>query len=350
VAAELLQVPGRHVFDGAQSLPLVLAKSLDFLRREMLGGGRTAVEPETAALEARLNASRIAPILNRPDGTLRTGPDARARGVLARERFYPPQFFDVAEVLDGSIEGPNGPVPLRFQRPLAEADTTVVYIHGGGWIIGDLDSHEANASRIAARLPAHVVQVDYRLAPERRFPAGFGDVVEAIRWVAANIDRFGGDASKLVLAGDSAGGNLAAAAASLLLAEGTDIAALLLIYPATDFRATPNDHAAAYLGPGHAPGQREDPRVSPVLAPNLADFPPTVIGVGTNDFLYADNLRFAEALNSAGVPVVLRAFPGLTHGFFSYGNVSARADAAAALMVGDLRRVLASKAASAARL
>ena len=107
----------------------------------------------------------------------------------------------------------------------------------------------------------------------------------------SSIDRFGGDASKLAIAGDSAGGNLAAAAASLLLAS----------------------------------------------------------GVGTNDFLYADNVRFAEALNAAGVPVVLRSFPGLTHGFFSYGNVSKRADAAAALMVEDLRRVLALRTAAAVR-
>jgi acetyl esterase/lipase len=309
----------------------------------MLGGSAVKLEPETAALDARIAASRIAPIFVDATGAMRSGPDARARGVLLRERHYPPQFFDVAEVSDETIDGPNGPIRLRIQQPLEATTDTVVYLHGGGWIIGDLDSHEANASRIAAGLPAHLVQVDYRLAPENPFPHGFEDVMAAVRWVVENIARFGGDRKNLILAGDSAGGNLAAAATAELLKQGFDVKALMLIYPATDFRDMDEAMTEAYLGAGFAPGLAADPRVSPVAASNLSSFPPTVIGVGTNDFLHTDNLAFASALNEAGVEVLMRSFGGLNHGFFSYGNVSQRADAAAAQMIRDLKDVLAGR-------
>lgn len=341
VVTEMLQVPGGHVFVGARSMPFVIAKSLEFLRREMLAGREMSLEPDTLALDARVAASKIAPIFVDADGALRSGPEARSRGVLLRERFYPPQFFDVTQVSDETIEGPNGPIRLRLQRPAEETTITVVYLHGGGWIIGDLDSHEANASRITAGLPAHLIQVDYRLAPEHPFPHGFDDAITAIRWVVDNIAQFGGDRSKLILAGDSAGGNLAAATAAELLSQGFDVRALLLIYPATDFRGMTGDMAEAYLGAGFPADLTSDPRVSPAAAPNLSSFPPTIVGVGTGDFLYQDNLAFASALNDAGAPVVMRSFAGLNHGFFSYGRVSRRADAAAAQMVEDLKDVLA---------
>jgi acetyl esterase len=264
---------------------------------------------------------------------------ARERGAKLRETFYPRQFFDVESVTDRTIPGPAGDIRVRVQKPLGGSDATVVYFHGGGWIIGDLDSHQGNASRIAVHAKAHMVQVDYRLAPENPYPAGVEDAIAAFEWVITHIDQFGGDLNKVVVAGDSAGGNLAAIVAQHCRDNGIRLAAQFLIYPATDLTAAADSAMLEYLGP-KAATIAKDPRVSPALADGLNGLAPAIIGVGAHDFLYQDNVRYARALTDAGVAVIFRQYPTLNHGFFSYGNVSAAADQAAEQLCQDLYKIL----------
>lgn len=280
---------------------------------------------------------------------------ARQRGESMRARYYPPVAVEVATVDSVTIPGPVTDIPARIYRPLAPTGATVVFLHGGGWIIGDLDSHDGHARRIAATTGAVVVHVQYRLAPENPFPAGYDDCVAAFDWARENISTLGGDAAKLAVAGDSAGGNLSAALALRCRDQGIALAAQLLIYPAVDLTkpvssgtdATGDDDfftgqddwvERQYLGDNLAVA--DDPRVSPLYASDHSGLAPAVIGIGDHDPLMPQNLAFAEALRSAGVPVVLREYPGLVHGFFGMGNVSAAAEQAADQLCRDLRQVL----------
>lgn len=215
----------------------------------------------------------------------------------------------------------------------------MVYFHGGGWILGDLDSHQGNASRIAAHAQANVVQVDYRLAPENPYPAGVDDAIAAFEWVVAHIEQFGGNLDKVVVSGDSAGGNLAAVVAQHCRASEIRLAGQFLIYPATDLTNATDGAMLEYLGP-ETSTLANDPRVSPALSECLDGLAPAIIGVGAHDFLYQDNVRYARALSDAGVPVIFRQYPTLNHGFFSYGNVSAASDQAAEQLCEDLYKLL----------
>jgi hypothetical protein len=161
----------------------------------------------------RLIAEQISASGRFPIGFDIPGPAARERSRAINREFYPELLFDVASVTDSTIPGPGGELRIRVQRPLTRTDATVVFFHGGSWIVGDLDSHRGDASRIAATSNAVVVQVDYRLAPEHPFPAGIEDACAAVEWIARNIGDFGGDPARLAVAGDSSGGNLAAVAA-----------------------------------------------------------------------------------------------------------------------------------------
>ncbi|MGY1704573.1 alpha/beta hydrolase fold domain-containing protein [Geodermatophilus sp. SYSU D00697] len=337
VDAEYLETGGDHVFVGAPVVGEVTDRSIAFLRRvfaERRLGAPRPLDPHTAEMEERMAATGMWPLLEAPPEV------ARERGRVMRRDFYPPRLFPVASVTDDVLPGPAGDVRIRVQRPVDPTDVTVLYVHGGGWVIGDLDSHQGSAARIAATAGAVVVQVDYRLAPEHPFPAGLDDCRAAAEWVLEHIDRFGGDRARFVVAGDSAGGNLAAVLTRDLVDRGVPVAGVFLIYPGTDLRGDASaDVRASYLGPD-ADALATDPRVSPICAPSLAGLPPTVIGIGAHDFLHDDTLVYAAALRDAGVPVVLRVFPTVDHGFFSYGSVSPAADAAADLMCRDLRRLL----------
>ena len=212
------------------------------------------------------------------------------------------------------------------------AKGTLVYFHGGGWVVGDLDSHEAHAIRLANRAGVAVVNVGYRLAPEHPFPAAVDDAIAAMRWVSR---RFGGGGEPLAVGGDSAGGNLAAVVAWMARDAGIKLAAQLLIYPATDLSRMANDPVrAAYFG-GRFEEVSRDPRASPVLA-DLKGVAPAIIGVGPYDFLYQDSLAYAQALQAAAVETRLRVFPTLNHGFFSYTAISKDCAAAADSLCDDL--------------
>nr|WP_253945559.1 alpha/beta hydrolase [Nocardioides sp. zg-DK7169] len=251
----------------------------------------------------------------------------------------------VAEVSETAVPGGDGERPARLYRPRprdAGALPTVVLFHGGGWVIGDLDTHDLMARTIATACDAVVLSVDYRLAPEHPFPAAVDDALAAARWAAAHLADLGGD-ERLGLAGDSAGGNLAAVAAQVLRDEGAPVAAQLLLYPATDLLgegASRTENAEGYFLDhdtmvwfaqqyvGHVPTDRlADPRLSP-LHGDPSGVAPAVVAVAQFDPLRDEGTAYAEALRAAGVPVRLASYDGLIHGFVDMGRFSAAARAA----------------------
>jgi acetyl esterase len=281
----------------------------------------------------------------------------------------------VARIDERSIPGPAGDIPVRVYRPENPTGATIVFFHGGGWIIGDLDSHDGHARRLAATVGAVVVHVEYRLAPENPFPAGFEDCLAATEWAYEHIDELGGRIDRIALAGDSAGGNLAAGVALHCRDTGRPLAGQLLIYPAVDLAAGLAaggvdssgvdssgvdsggvDSSGDASGDGFFTGQDDwverqyladdltlatDPRVSPMDARSHTNLAPAIIGIGHHDPLLDQNLAYAKVLTAAGVPTVLREYPDLIHGFFGMGGVSASADGAAHQLSHDLRTLLA---------
>jgi acetyl esterase/lipase len=246
------------------------------------------------------------------------------------------------EVEDRTIDGPGGPLRLRLYRPPGSGPHPVVcFFHGGGWVIGNIDTHDGSCRILSRRTGAVVVSVDYRLAPENRFPAALDDCAAAVAWVAGHLDELEGDGRRLGVAGDSAGGNLAAAVAQRRRRQdGPALAAQALVYPATDFSTTRPSRAAngegylltaeamawfeaQYLG-GHDP---TDPAASPLLG-DLTGLPPAVVAVAEFDPLHDEGRAYADALAHAGVAVELFDFPGLVHGFMGLGALSPASAAA----------------------
>ena len=286
------------------------------------------LDPAVADMERRWKESGIPGLYDGGDG-----PVSRERARNIRALLYPKPKLPAGPIERLSIEGPGGGLAVRVIAPVeGAAKGTVVYFHGGGWVVGDLNSHEAHAIRLANRAGVAVVNVGYRLAPEHPFPAAVDDAIAAMRWVSR---RFGGGGEPLAVGGDSAGGNLAAVVAWMARDAGIKLAAQLLIYPATDLSRMANDPVrAAYFGGRFAEVSR-DPRASPVLA-DLKGVAPAIIGVGPYDFLYQDSLAYAQALQAAAVETRLRVFPTLNHGFFSYTAISKDCAAAADSLCDDL--------------
>lgn len=233
------------------------------------------------------------------------------------------------------IPGPGGEIPVRIYTPYGVAGRgavpVVVYFHGGGWVIGSLASHDAVCRGIAAASGCIVVAVDYRLAPETPYPGAVEDAMAATRWVASSARRFGGDAARLAVAGDSAGGNLAAAVTLIAKAEGSpEIGFQALVYPVTDFNfETPSYHenAEGYLLTraamewfwGHYLANPADglaPTASPLRAPSLAGLPPALVITAEFDPLRDEGNAYARRLAEAGVAVEHLEWPGQIHGFF----------------------------------
>jgi acetyl esterase len=264
----------------------------------------------------------------------------------------------VRAVEDTTFPGPAGDIPIRIYRPDVDGPVpTMAFFHGGGFVIGDIESHDDQARLICRDVGIVVVSVDYRLAPEHPFPAGFEDCLAATKWVAANIDSLGGDADRIVVGGDSAGGNLSAAVALATREGGPALAAQFLIYPGVDFDEdadypsrlenaegyflTAEDmlwFGALYLPEGT---DRDDPRASVIRAASLAGAPPAVIGTAEFDPLRDEGEAYAKALADAGVEVRLQRYDGLIHGYFGLGVHSAAAAAAVTDMNNSLRDLLA---------
>ena len=279
---------------------------------------------------------------------------AQARAFYRDRRTFtqpePPAMAQVRELRAGEV-------PLRLYRPAGTSGSerlpVLVYFHGGGWTIGDLDTHDVLCRQLAQASGAAVVSVDYRLGPEQRFPAAVDECVAATRWVRAQADTLALDASRLAVGGDSAGGNLAAVVCLVLREAGEPLPAFqLLIYPATDMRAGAPSHTSNGQGylltrdsiayyRGHYladAAQWTDWRASPLLAPDHRGLPPALVLTGGFDPLRDEGLQYANALSAAGVPAQYVCFERQIHGFITMGRLLEEANTAVELCAGALRR------------
>lgn len=278
----------------------------------------------------------------------------------ARQRFNDlPRSTVLPEVTseDLQIEGAGGPIPLRIYRPPSERSLlpVVVFIHGGGWTVGDLDTYDGPARMHAAGAEAVVVAIDYRLAPEHPFPAAVDDVWAATRWVAGHAGEIGADAGRLAVAGDSAGGNLAAVVAQSARDADIPLRFQLLWYPSTTFdtslpsfaenadapildRASCKGFSRWYVGDTDL----SNPPATLIPARgDLAGLPPAYIAVAGHDPLRDDGVRYAELLTAAGVPVELHNAESLVHGYLGYAGIVPAATEATDLGLSALRAALA---------
>ena len=239
---------------------------------------------------------------------------------------------ECARVEDIEIPVRHGTVSARYYLPEGEPDLLVVYFHGGGWVSGSVESYDAVTRMVAVEARAAVISVEYRRAPEAQFPAGLEDCVDALRWAAKEVERLAGRKIPLVAMGDSAGGNLATAALLELKRLGENpVAAQVLLYPATDYGPNTASYQEFWEGPifggncvewfwrNYVPEGTDTThsRISPLRATDLAGLPPAVVVTMEFDPLRDEGEAYAEALKAAGVPVIARRIPGVTHGFFA---------------------------------
>jgi acetyl esterase len=264
----------------------------------------------------------------------------------------------VERVQDHSIATEAGSLTLREYQPGGRTSGAVlpalVYLHGGGWTIGDLDTHDVLCRTLCNGAHCVVVSVDYRLAPEAPFPAAYEDTLAAFAWVASSAEVLGVDASRIAVGGDSAGGNLAAAACLGLRASTVQPMFQLLIYPATDMRAVAPSHTTngqGYLLTQDSIGwfrnhyvqaaHYSDWRVSPLLAAAHQGLPPALVLTAGYDPLRDEGRQYADALSAAGVPTQYVCFERQIHGFITMGRVMNEANTAADLCASALKRAFA---------
>jgi acetyl esterase len=244
----------------------------------------------------------------------------------------------VAEIRDVHVPTAGGELRIRAYRPEVAAHPAVVaYLHGGGWIMGTLESYDTPLRALANASGAIVAAIDYRLAPEHPFPAAVDDTLAGVRWLAAHAGELGGDGARLAVAGDSAGGNLAAVAALRLRGE-LPLRAQALIYPITDYALDTPSYREFATGHGlSAASMRRfwslyldgangrHPDASPLRAGDLSGLPPAYVLTAEEDVLRDEGEAFAAALRAAGVPTELVRWPGTIHGFFRWLAVATAA-------------------------
>lgn len=253
---------------------------------------------------------------------------------------------------DRVIAGPAGDLRVRIYRAEGAqgALPLIVYFHGGGWVLCDLDTHDALCRNLASEAQAVIVSVDYRMAPEHCFPAAPEDCMAATRWALSQATELGIDPSRTVVAGDSAGGNLAAAVALRARDEGLALAGQLLIYPVTAHYTAAFDSYAEfatgygltreamvwfwdlYLGAAHNEQQARglSSQAAPLLAQDLRGLPPALVMTAAVDVLRDEGEAYGMRLIEAGVPATMTRYPGMHHGFFTYPGVLDGANRAAA--------------------
>jgi len=302
--------------------------------------GRPALHPDAMGLLEMIKAA------GRPPFETLSPAEARQAYSMMRTVLQPPPD-EVAEVRDLSIPGPGGPLALRLYRGAdtseAAALPALLFLHGGGWVLGDLDSHDGICRRLANLAACRVVAVDYRLAPEHRFPAAIDDAAAALAWVAANATALGIDPARLAVGGDSAGGNLAAVLA-IMGRDGTAPASAcqLLLYPVVDLAMDSGSYAritegvpltaaamrwfADHYAPD--PTQRLNWRASPLRAERLAGTPPAFVLTVGHDPLADEGRAYAEQLEAEGVRVAALHLTDQIHGILTMGRVIAAADPA----------------------
>jgi acetyl esterase len=281
---------------------------------------------------------------------------AEARAVYRDRRdFVQPAPPPVGALRELQAQGPHGAIPLRLYRPLGsypdEVLPALVYYHGGGWVIGDLDTHDTLCRELANGAGCAVVAVDYRLGPEHRFPAAVDDSIAAARWVHREAAALHIDPARIAVGGDSAGGNLAAVVALHAREAGSlPIVFQLLIYPATDQRRIAPSHTTNGQGyllttdtmayfTGHYiadPALYTDWRASPLLHDNHAGLPPALVLTAGYDPLRDEGLAYAQRLSEAGVRATHVSFERQIHGFVTMGRVIDEANAAVRLCAAAL--------------
>jgi acetyl esterase len=296
------------------------------------------LDPDAAAVFKAMKEA------NRPP--YETLPATEARELSRQGRAaVQPDPPDIASVENVPVPAPHGVIPVRIYKPLTLPKTglapSLVFYHGGGWVIGDLESHDVVCRQIATEAGLIVAAVDYRLAPEHKFPAAVDDSIAATKWVATNAEKLGIDANKLFVGGDSAGGNLAAVVAMHARDNGGPrIRGQVLIYPVTDLAMT----HASYQDPetgvllthsmmrwfrdhylaDHT--QIDDWRVSPLRMANLKDLPPAFVLTAGADPLHDEGDEFARRLKQAGVAVTHVNYPGQFHAFITMGRLLPKAN------------------------
>lgn len=288
-----------------------------------------SLDPQAKALLDQLAADPDAPRL------IDLPPEGGREMYRAMAGMLDLQGVPIGKTEDRAIPGPAGDIPVRIYTPVAGGGTgpALVYFHGGGWVIGDLETHDALCRTLANEAGCKVIAVDYRLAPEHPFPAAIDDAYAAVKWVEANSSEIGIDPNGIAVAGDSAGGNLAAAVCLKAKAEkGPEIAFQLLIYPVTD--APRNTQSYKDFGEGHfleAEGMDwfwnhyvlaggadpADPYAAPLRAESLAGLPPAYVVTAGFDVLRDEGKAYAEALKKAGVEAEYVNYEGMIHGFFN---------------------------------
>ena len=256
---------------------------------------------------------------------------------------------------DRTIPGPAGEIPIRVYRPNSDEPLpAVVYFHGGGWVIGNIETHDATCQQLSTSVPAVVVSVDYRLAPEHPFPAAVEDCLAATNWVHEHAGDLGADGSRLAVAGDSAGGNLAAVVSIKARdAGGPRISFQLLVYPATDLtRAFPSHLANGegfllttgamdwFLDHYVPESERKNPDASPLFADSLAGLPPALVITAEFDPLRDEGEAYAQRLRESGVDAKASRYDGMIHGFYGMDLLLPKATDAVEESVSALRGAL----------
>jgi acetyl esterase len=292
-----------------------------------------SLDPQAKALLEQMAANPDAPRL------IDLPPAGGREMYRAMAAMLDPQGVPIGKIEDRTIPGPAGGVPVRIYTPVAAGGTgpALVYYHGGGWVIGDLETHDALCRTLANEAGCKVIAVDYRLAPEHPFPAAIDDAYAAVKWVEANASEIGIDPNRIAVAGDSAGGNLAAAVSLRAKAEkGPHIAFQLLIYPVTDAPRTTQSYKD--FAEGHmleaegmdwfwnhyvlsAGADPKHPYAAPLHAETLSGLPAAYVVTAGFDVLRDEGKAYAEALKKAGVEVEYVNYEGMIHGFFNMQGV-----------------------------
>jgi acetyl esterase len=306
------------------------------------------LDPAVATILEALNAA--------PGPKLHELSPEQARSFFDQMQLPAPEV-PLAKVEDVRLPGPAGEIPVRIYRPEATGPLPVlVYFHGGGWVIGSIETHDATCRELAREAGCAVVSVEYRLAPEHRYPAAAEDCYAAVREVSERASSLGLDGSRIAIGGDSAGGNLTAVVAQMARDQGGPALRFqLLIYPVTDAdfdRPSYRENASGYLLETVAmswfwdhyvpdPARRAESYAAPLRAADLSGLPEALVMTAEFDPLRDEGEAYAQRLAAAGVPTIHRRYDGMIHGFFAMSAVVPRARTAVEEAAAALRKAFA---------